>query len=171
MQKATIARAGECSLAACLSLLAACSGQRSFTDQGFVDYASPCPSPSPSPVPPTPWLNYPPSGSTVVSTNVGEVIVQGPSFGPGGPSIVISDPSGKVPAGLPTIAPSPYPSPFATAPPQNPVAGYAHIAVPLPTLSPSTTYTITNVYTDWADNPPQCSAQYSQLVGSFTTGQ
>ena len=86
-----------------------------------------------------------------------------------GLGIGVSSPQGNVPVGAPTVAPSPYPSPFATPPPDFALSRMPYIAVPLPTLSPATTYAVYDYYTDWADNPPLCSAQYVQPVGTFST--
>jgi hypothetical protein len=113
------------------------------------------------------FLDYPPSGSSNVAIGIGEIIEKGADVPGVGVSITVSSPAGPVPLGTPTVAPSPYPTPFATPPP---TFGAPYIAIPLPTLSPSTTYTVNDVYTDWADNPPVCSAQYTQFVGTFTTG-
>lgn len=173
MQRTRTARAYECSLAAGFLLLTACSGQslQSNPDNGFVTpkLAATCPPPSPGPAPLPAWLNYPPSGSTNISTRIGEIIAQGAAPGNGLAISVAGPVNSNVPVGTPYAAPSPYPTPFATAPPQN--ASYPYMAVPLPTLSPSTTYTVSDIYTDWSDDPPQCSAEYTQTIGTFTTGQ
>jgi hypothetical protein len=125
-----------------------------------------------TPAEPTPFpafLNYPPSGSANVPTSIGELIEQG-AMGPGkGPAIEVTAGSATVPVGMPTVAPTPYPTPFATAPPDYAGSDFPYLAVPFPTLSPSTTYTVSDVYTGWSDTPP-CTAQITQFVGTFTTG-
>ncbi len=165
---------------ASVSLLAACeSGGSSVTalatpTQSQIqtpNTAVTCPPPSPGPTPIPAWLSYPPSGSTNVAFNIGEIIEKGASAPGEGVTITVSSPTGSVSLGTPTIVPTPYPTPFATTPPTFGLPNNPYMAIPLPTLSPSTTYTVNDVYTDWANNPPQCSAQYTQFVGTFTTGQ
>jgi hypothetical protein len=123
-------------------------------------------------VPPAPFvfLDYPPSGSTNVATNVGRLIETGADNGPNVyPTVTlnVSAPSGPLQLGAPAIAPSPFPTPFAT-----PFPAYTgtYVAVALPTLSPNTTYTVTDTYMGFADSPPTCSAPVTQNVGTFATG-
>lgn len=130
-----------------------------------------CPPPPTTPTPIPGWLAYPPNGSTNLAINIGEIIEQGADYGLGGLTVTVSSSSVNLPLGTPTIAPSPYPTPFAMSPPEFINHTEPYIAIPLPTLSPATTYTVSDVYTGWADNPPQCSAQYGQFMGSFATGQ
>jgi len=82
--------------------------------------------------------------------------------------IAVTSAAGAVPLGAPTSAPSPLPSPFSTSPPQY---SGPYVAIPLPTLAPNTTYTVSDNYTGWANNPPQCTATITQFSGSFTTSQ
>lgn len=152
-----------------VAALAACTGSGAIGSANNVapQTAATCPPPSPGPTPIAAWLAYPPSGSTNVATSIGELIEKGAAPG-NGLTMVVSSAAGNVPLGAPTIAPSPYPTPFATPPPTFGWSG-PYVAVPLPALSPAATYTVTDVYTDWANNPPACSAQYTQPVGTFTT--
>lgn len=158
--------------------LAACGGAGSNNSadlQGTPSALAATSCPSPAYPPPTPipaWLDYPPSGSANVATSVGQVIERGVEEPGQNNSLLIvltSQSGGNVPVSSPTAAPSPLPTPFATPPPNYPITG-PYVAIPLPTLSPSTTYNVSDTYTGWSDTPPQCSANYSQSVGSFTTG-
>lgn len=154
-------------------ILAACGGagsNKAPADPPTLSATS-CPSPPVIPTPIPAWLDYPPSGSANVATSVGQVIEKGADE-PGQNSLTIvvtSQSGGNVPVGAPTAAPSPLPTPFATPPPNYPITG-PYVAIPLPTLSPSTTYDVSDAYTGYSNTPPQCSAQYLQSVGSFTTG-
>lgn len=156
--------------------LVACSGAGSNpTSNTPGDPSTPlatCAPPPPGPTPIPAWLDYPPNGSTGIATSVGQLIERGVEE-PGQNNsllIVLTSQSGtNVPVGAPTAAPSPLPTPFATPPPNYPITG-PYVAIPLPTLSPTTTYEVSDTYTGWSDSPPQCTAQYSQPVGSFTTG-
>lgn len=150
-----------------LAILAACgSGARAQ-----IPILSPqptCGPPSPQPTPIAAWLDYPPNGSTGVSTTIGEIIETGAEQpGNSALTIVLSSGGVSVPIGTPTVAPTPYPTPYST--PGAGVSGPA-MAIPLPALSPNTAYTVSDVYTGWADNPPACTAPQTQFVGSFTTG-
>jgi hypothetical protein len=116
------------------------------------------------------WLAYPMPSAKGVPVSVGELIVG--FAGAGGPSsskqFTLSSKSGPAPLRAYTAAPSPLPSPLAT--PLPGAQGRAvYFAVPVPTLSPSTTYTATYTYSKWADNPPKCSTNVTQTLGSFTT--
>lgn len=157
-----------------ISLLAACGSGNPVATATQSPTQSPksaatCPPPSPGPTPIAAWLAYPLNGSTNVATNVGEIIEKGASTPGEGVTITISSSAGSVLLGTPAVAPSPYPTPFATTPPTFALSNLPYMAIPLPTLSPATAYTVNDVYTDWANNPPQCTAQYSQFVGTFTT--
>lgn len=152
-----------CAAALALGVLCSCGG-------GFLrsspQAAATCGPPWTEPTPYPAWLAYPPSGSTNVATTIGKFIEKGAS--PGGLAIIVSSPSGNLPLGTPTAAPSPYPTPFVTPPPNDYVNG-PYMAVPLPTLSPATTYTVSDQFMYWSNNPPQCEAPVTQFVGSFTT--
>jgi hypothetical protein len=156
-------------------LLAACGGRGSSslwlpTPAPAGATGSACGTPPAEPTPFPAFLNYPPSGSANVSTSIGELIEQG-AMGPGkGTAIEVTAGAASVPVGMPGIAPTPYPTPFATAPPDYAGSDFPYLAVPLPTLAPSTTYTASDVYTGWSNVPP-CTAQYTQFVGTFTTGE
>lgn len=153
------------------SVLAACGGGQADPSSG-ASSAPTCPPPPTIPTPVPAWLDYPPNGTANVSVNVGAVIEKGVQEpGQTGLAITVTTALGaSVPLGAATSAPSPLPSPFATPPPTYPITG-PYVAIPLPTLSPNTVYNIADTYSGWANNPPQCSTQYSQPVGSFTTGQ
>lgn len=156
-------------LAAGASALAACGGGAGISGANGPPPAvsATCHPPSPGPTPIPAWLAYPPRGSTNVSANIGEIIETGADAGQG-VTITVSSPAGNVPLGTPTVAPSPYPTPFATPSPGFP--NYPYMAIPLPMLSPSTTYTVSDTYMDYdPNNPPQCSAPATQFVGTFTT--
>jgi hypothetical protein len=129
-----------------------------------------CPPPPLRPTPIPAWLAYPPNGSTNVATTIGEIIEKGADAPGQGLAVTVASSSGRVALGAPAVVPSPYPTPFATAPPTFGIIA-PYMAIPLPALAPSTTYTVDDVYMDWANNPPKCSAQYTQHVGTFTTGQ
>ncbi len=147
------------------ALVAACGGGGSVGGPASqqITAGATCPPPPAIPTPYPAWLAYPPSGSSSVSTSIGQIIERGWS------SVIIAAGNSTVTAGTPTAAPSPFPTPFATAPPQYDTLG-PYIAVPLPTLSPNTTYTVEDQYTGWDDNPPQCSTTLTQTAGTFTTG-
>lgn len=160
-------------VAACL---AACGGSgapdpsQPTGQQGSGQSAATCPPPPTIPTPIPAWLSYPPNGSTSVSTTIGQIVEQGAEEPPNsGITLVVSSSAGNVPLGAPTIAPSPFPSPFSTTPPSYGTSG-PYISIPLPTLSPNTTYDVAQQYTGWDNNPPQCSATITQAVGKFTTG-
>lgn len=130
-----------------------------------------CPPPTATPSPVPAFLNYPPSGSSNVSVSIGKIIEQGADAAGEVPQITMSSSSGSVPLGTPTAAPSPFPTPFATPSPYSAVGTAPYIAVPLPTLSPSTTYTVSDVVPGYdPNNPPVCSAPSTQFVGTFSTG-
>lgn len=146
------------------ALLAACGGGASRPT-----VSASCPPPPGMPTPFPVWLDSPPNASVNVATTIGMLLETGAS-GPGqnGPiRVSVTSPSGPVALGTATSAPSPLPSPYSTAPPQY---SGPPVAIPLPTLSPNTSYTVSDSYTGWADNPPQCSATLTQIGGSFTTG-
>lgn len=163
-------------LFATASIVAACGGSGSTLSPApsppthAPQSGASCPPPSPIPTPVPAWLAYPPNGSASVPIGIGEIVEQGTGL-PGTLGISVSSPAGPIPLGTPAAASSPFPSPFATPDPNSglPYLNQPYVAVPLPTLSPSTTYTVNDVYTGWDDNPPQCSAQVTQFMGSFTT--
>lgn len=161
-------------LAASASALAACGAGAGVSGSNRSSGPPPavsatCHPPSPGPTPIAAWLAYPPSGSTGVSVNAGQIIEKGADYPGGGVTIVVSSAAGNVPLGTPTLAPLPYPSPFATAPPTYGFAG-PYSSIPMPALSPATTYTVSDTYMDYYPyNPPQCSAPATQFVGTFTT--
>lgn len=161
-------RSRELSLILAVSaVLAACGGGTGSSDPTV---SASCPPPPAIPTPFPAWLNSPPNGSVNVATNIGVLIETGAEEpGQNGAiAITVTSPSAPMAIGTPTSAPSPLPSPFSTSPPQY---SGPYVAIPLPTLSPNTTYTVSDSYTGWADNPPQCSTMITQISGSFTTGQ
>jgi hypothetical protein len=84
-------------------------------------------------------------------------------------AVALSAAGTPVPVGAFTAAPSPLPSPRVTPGAQFGGPGLPYISAPVPTLSPSTTYTVQFTYQDWADNPPACTTMQSQTLGTFTT--
>jgi hypothetical protein len=118
----------------------------------------------PPPVPvPEAWLIYPMPDATGVPVSVGNLIFvdQAPLF----TTVAVTSPYGPVPLGTFTAAPTPIPSPHST----QFTGTEPYVEASVPTLSASTTYTVTYSYMDWADNPPTCQALESRNLGSFTT--
>lgn len=117
-------------------------------------------------------LLYPIPGSSAAPVNAGEIVFAGAfdsTYGAGHYTLTASS-GANVSIGTPTAAPSPFPSPIATEPADYAAADIPYDAVPLPTLSPSTTYTFGYDATGYdGNNPPACTLQYSQQVGTFTT--
>jgi hypothetical protein len=144
-----------------IAVLAACSGG------GGTNPASPgCGSPPPS-ASPVLDLVYPIPNATAVSEFLGFLV-----FATGGVSsqefVTLSNANTPVPVGAFTAPPSPLPSPRVT--PGSKFSGdVSYVAVPVPTLSPETTYTVSYTYQDFADNPPSCMAPVTLPLGSFTT--
>jgi hypothetical protein len=109
-----------------------------------------------------PRLAYPIPSATNVALALGDLVFSGdPATG-----LQLQSTIGPVPVGSPTAAPSPLPTPIA---PPGPGAPLTYFALPIPTLSPSTTYSVTWTYLAPADNPPSCKASVTQNLGSFTT--
>ncbi len=106
-----------------------------------------------------PQLFAPAPGSTGVPANVGMIIVGSPVDGtfslqsPGGPAVPIG-PVGPAPSPLPTGVPTSIPA-------------SSYHAIPVPTLSPTTTYAIR--YQAPPGAPPCGSDESSGVIGSFTT--
>lgn len=115
------------------------------------------------------WLSYPEPGATSVPTDIGEIVFAGDDTNYFGPDTVnVSTPTQvSVPVGAFTAAPSPMPTPYATPAAQSGDVPYE--AVPVPRLSPSTTYTVSYTYRDWANTPPSCTQSITQQLGTFTT--
>ncbi|HEV3153717.1 MAG TPA: hypothetical protein VGZ02_07945 [Candidatus Baltobacteraceae bacterium] len=141
--------------------LAACAGTAATAPAS-------CGFPPPVPIPEL-WLSYPEPGATNVPLNVGEVIFVGIPSGFFGPDTVAITSSGgtSIPVGAFTAPPSPLPSPYAI--PTGFSGNIPFSAVPVPTLSPSTTYNVSFSYIDWAENPPSCRTHVTQQLGAFTT--
>lgn len=123
----------------------------------------------PPPVPiPAMFLSYPEPNATNVPVNVGIVIFGGVTSGfYGSNTVTVAGPSGDVPVGAFTSAPSPLPSPHAV--PSGWGGAIPYVAVSIPTLSPRATYNVSFTYIDWANNPPSCKTNVTQPLGSFTT--
>ena len=149
-----------------LGALLVCSISLSACNAKVVGSAPTCGPPPPVPVP---FLSliYPEPSAPNVPDNVGVLVFQGFAndyFGPD--SITLSSGTTTVPAGAFTSPPSPLPTPHAT--PSGIPASF--VAVPVPSLSPATTYNVTFNYTDFGEsNPPSCTMMQTQNLGSFTT--
>jgi hypothetical protein len=153
------------------SLLAACGGCIACSG-GHPLIAVTCPPPTATPPPISAFLNYPPSGSNNVPIYVGEIIEQGADAPGEVLTITVSSPSASVPVGAPTIAPSPFPTPFATLPPYTQLGKAPYVAIALPTLLPSTTYSVNDTYPNYdPNNPPVCSTPATRSVGTFRTAR
>jgi len=107
-------------------------------------------------------LAYPIPNATNVPVNLGVVILSGAFRG----IVDVRSPVGPVALGSPTSAPSPLPTPYATPLERGNVP---YFAVPVPTLSPATTYTVSYVQIGPANDPPSCVAPATVNAGSFTT--
>lgn len=142
------------------ALLVACGGGAS--DPG----SSTCGSPPPVALPEL-WLSYPEPSATAVPRSIGNVVFAYAGNPFQSDTVSITSTAGPVPASTFTAAPSPLPSPHAT--PANYGGNVTYLAVPVPTLAPMTTYTVSYTYTDWADNPPSCQTHVTQPLGTFTT--
>ncbi len=130
-----------------------------------------CPPPSPGPTPFPPVLIFPMPGATGVPANAAEIVFAGTfdaSYGPGYYTLATSGGT-RIPIGAVTSAPTPLPSPAATLPPDY-SPNWPYEAVPIPILSPATTYEFGYTATGYDPNdPPACTSQFSQQVGAFTT--
>jgi hypothetical protein len=146
-----------------VAVLVACGGG---ADPNSPIATATCGPPPPS-APPSLFLVYPMPGATGVPDDIGIVVVAGVA-GTSQDSVTLSSAGGSVPVGAFTAAPSPLPTPHVTPGAQF-GPGVAYSAVPVPTLSPATTYTVKNAYPDWADNPPSCTTTVTQTLGTFTT--
>lgn len=60
-------------------------------------------------------------------------------------------------------------APTCGPPPPSAAPNASYVAVPLPALSPSTTYSVKYTYTDYNDVPPSCTGPRTQPLGSFMT--
>ena len=131
----------------------------------------PCGTPPPAfPTPAPAWLVYPPNGSINVSTSIGQIVeVGGDEPAPVSMAISVSTRAGQnVPIGTASSAPSPLPSPFSTPPPFT-HPNQAYVAIPVPTLSPNTTYLVSDTYLAWQSLPP-CATGVMQSMAIFSTG-
>ena len=157
------ARAGWCILLA--ASLAACGSVASVLgfnqDTGFGQCGPPPPVPAPFL-----FFAYPGDGATGVPTTVGRLVFGG--FPNSSSAIAVTaSPQNTVPVGPLAPALSPLPSPLATQPPRG-TGSVPYYAVSVPTLAPSTTYTVVHVYSDWSSSPP-CTQTEHTTLGSFTT--
>jgi hypothetical protein len=66
--------------------------------------------------------------------------------------------------GIPTAAPSPLPSPIVTPPLDG-----IYFAVPIPTLSAATTYSVGYTYPLYTGHPGACYKQTTVNLGAFVT--
>lgn len=141
-------------------VIAACGGSGSPASN-----VATCGPPPPSAAPPL-VLVYPIPGAVGVPIALGEAIFLGPYSLD---TVAITSSSGAaVSTGGFMVAPSPLPSPNAAPSNYNPASG-PFIAVPVPTLSPATTYSVTYSYQGYADSPPSCTSTVTLPLGSFTT--
>jgi hypothetical protein len=156
-----VARAGWCILLA--ASLAACGSAASLL--GFTQDPGHCGPPPPVPAPFL-FFAYPGDGATGVPTTVGRLVFGG--F-PGSSSAIsmTAAPQNDVQVGPLAPAPSPLPSPLATQPPRG-TGSVPYYAVSVPTLAPSTTYTVVHTYSAWSSSPP-CTQTEHTALGSFTT--
>jgi len=153
-------------VACCATVMFGGCGGGASSAPAVSDPAASCGSP-----PPTAhsqlWLVYPMPLATSVPSNVGTLVfadVNGLS-----PQDNIQLQSGNsVISGTFTAPPSPLPSPRVT--PGNEFGSNTpYLALLVPTLSPTTTYTVNYLYVDWANNPPTCQETFTQTLGRFTT--
>lgn len=152
------------SIVVCCLLLAACE------NLNVTPEPAPCGTPPTTSTPVPAFLDYPPNGSANIPTSVGQIIETGVNENGPLPQTVIALQAivGEgVLLGQPTSAPSPLPSPF--APPPLSYANEAYVAIPVPTLSPNTTYRVSDIYSGWTPIPP-CVTGVSQTLGTFSTG-
>lgn len=114
-------------------------------------------------------MAYPKPNATHVSTSIGILIFAGNPYGfYDNAKINMQASSGAtVPVGAYTTPPSPMPTPYATPP--NSGGNVPYVAAPIPTLFPSTTYTLTFTYNDFNGIPPACKGPVTQPLGSFST--
>src|SRR5579884_123010 len=143
-----------------LATVAACGGGNSISTVS-------CGSPPPSPHPQL-WLVYPIPSATQVPASIGALIFADVGGLTAQDSISVLSASAQVPVGAFTSAPSPLPSPRVT-PGADFGPNVPYVAVPVPTLSPSTSYTVNYTFEDWADNPPSCVITQTQILGTLTT--
>jgi len=105
---------------------------------------------------------YPADGSSGVSTGVGVLVLQGYFSGPPPEFATLATKAGNTLIVAPVgPAPSPLPSPIAT--PQR-VHGAPYGAVPIPSLSPQTTYEVQLTHAT------PCIPFFTDSSASFTTG-
>jgi hypothetical protein len=135
---------------------AACSSNTTIASCGL---------PPPYPVPEM-SLAYPIPGSTNVPIRLGELIFEGDHVGA---TLTVESPGAGNPLvlGTPTSAPSPLPTPYAT--PSGLSGAVPYFAVPVPTLSAATTYSVSYAYRTFANNPPACIKFATAELGEFTT--
>lgn len=142
--------------------LVACGGG------GVTAPAATCGPPPPVPAPFL-ALSYPEPNATNVPDAFGTLIFVGQTADYFGPSSVTLATAAavNVPVGAFTAPPSPLPSPYAV--PSGFSGNVPFVAAPIPTLSPSTTYSVTFNYADYSGIPPTCTSTYTNPLGSFTT--
>lgn len=152
-----------------LACLPAC-GAISTETAHLSPHNSPSPPPCGMPPPvPAPWLAlvYPEPGAANVPVSIRQLVLAGNYYGYyDNAAVTMTAGDGMiVPVGAYTAAPSPLPSPHAT-----PAQGTPYVAVPVPTLSPATTYALSYTFTDFNGIPPACTGPVTWPLGSFSTG-
>ena len=130
--------------------------------------AATCPPPAPGPRPAL-YLSYPLPNASAVPTDVGKLIFVGWYRGvTGDATISIKTASGAtVAVGEFTAPPSPIPEPHFV--PMGLRHNTPFVAVSVPSLAPSTTYSVSYAFTDDGGSPPSCTFQSTIPSGSFTT--
>lgn len=140
------------------SLLAACGGGQTPSPQATCGPPPPIPDPFLA-------LAYPAPNAVNVPLSIGMVVFAGYS---GGLKISMQSGSGaNIPIGAPTAPPSPMPTPYAT--PANYGGEVPYFAVPIPSLSPATTYSLSYTYTGYTGVPPACVGPITHGLGVFAT--
>jgi hypothetical protein len=131
-----------------------------------------CGLPPPLPIPEL-ILLYPAPGATGVPDAIGSLVLSGNGedyYGPTTIALTTMSTGGGVTVvaqGTPGPAPSPLPSPLAT--PSELGADAPNSGLPVPTLSPATTYSVSRTYEDFSEKPPTCRTHVTQILGTFAT--
>jgi hypothetical protein len=131
-----------------------------------------CGLPPPLPIPEL-ILLYPAPGATGVPDAIDSLVFSGNGedyFGPTTIALTTMSTDGAVSVvaqGTPGPAPSPLPSPLAT--PSGLGIDTPNSGLPVPTLSPATTYSVSRTYEDFSEQPPTCRTKISETLGTFTT--
>lgn len=143
--------------------LAGCGGAAQLL--GFDQSKGTCGPPPPVPAPNL-FFAYPGAGVTNVPTTIAELVFAG--FGVSG--VQLSTVGGALVATGPLQpAPSPLPSPLVTPPPTQFGTNPFYIAATVGPLQPATTYVVSFTYQSFTGVPPDCTANLTRTVGSFST--